>query len=77
MEADAVVQLKDGRWGAVEVKMGSKEADLAANNLLTLRDRVDTERLRPPSFLMVLTATQTGYRRPDGVLVVPIGTLKP
>jgi len=77
LEADAVIQLKDGRWGAVEVKMGMKEADLAAEHLLDLRDRVDTERLATPSFLMVLTATEVGYRRPDGVFVVPIGCLGP
>jgi len=77
LEADAVIQLKDGRWGAIEVKMGMKETDVAARHLLALRDRVDTERLRPPSFLAVLTATEVGYRRPDGVLVVPIGCLGP
>ena len=77
LEADAVVQLKDGRWGAIEVKMGAKETDLAATHLLSLRDRVDTERLSAPSFLMVLTATEIGYRRPDDVLVVPIGCLGP
>jgi predicted AAA+ superfamily ATPase len=77
LEADAVVQLKDGRWGAVEVKMGIREADRAADHLIALRDRVDTQRLRPASFLMVLTATEVGYRRPDGVLVVPIGCLRP
>ena len=77
LEADAVVQLKDGRWGAVEVKMGVRETDLAAQHLLALADRVDADRLRPPSFLMVLTATEVAYRRPDGVQVVPIGCLRP
>jgi predicted AAA+ superfamily ATPase len=77
LEADAVVQLKDGRWGAIEVKMGAKETDLAAGHLRALADRVDTDRLLSPSFLMVLTATEVGYRRADGVLVVPIGCLGP
>ena len=76
LQADAVVQLKDGRWGAVEMKMGTKEADPAASHLLALRDRIDTDRLGEPSFLMVLTATEVGYARPDGVLVVPIGCLR-
>jgi predicted AAA+ superfamily ATPase len=77
LEADAVVQLNDGRWGAIEVKMGAKETDLAASHLLALRDRVDTDRLKAPSFLMVLTAAEVGYRRPDSILVVPIGCLGP
>ncbi|MDR1940504.1 MAG: DUF4143 domain-containing protein [Clostridiales bacterium] len=76
LEADAVVQLKDGRWGAVEVKMGSKEIDGAAKNLIALRSIVDTERMREPSFLAVVTATDIAYRRKDGVYVVPIGCLK-
>jgi predicted AAA+ superfamily ATPase len=76
LEADAVVQLRDGRWGAIEVKMGAGGIDEGAANLLRLANRVDQERMNPPSFLMVLTATQYGYRRPDGVLVVPIGCLK-
>ena len=50
---------------------------LAAAHLLALRDRVDTGRLQSPSFLMVLTATDVGYTRPDGVVVVPIGCLRP
>ncbi|MDR0837171.1 MAG: DUF4143 domain-containing protein [Propionibacteriaceae bacterium] len=76
LDADAVVQLRDGRWGAIEVKMGAGGVDEGAANLLRLANRVDQGRMNSPSFLMVLTATQFGYRRPDGVLVVPIGCLK-
>ena len=75
-EVDFIIELPDGRWGAVEVKLGSKEIDEAAANLIKLRDMIDTERMRPPEFLMILTATQYGYQRPDGVYVVPIGCLK-
>lgn len=76
LEADAIVCLKDGRWGAVEIKMGVKEAEKAAANLIKLKDRIDTDRMRPPSFLMILTASEYAYRRDDGIYMVPVGCLK-
>jgi predicted AAA+ superfamily ATPase len=76
LEADAVVHLRDGRWGAVEVKMGAKEIEAAAGNLKKLREKINADKMREPSFLMVLTATELGYRRADGVYIVPIGCLK-
>ncbi|MCM1155038.1 MAG: DUF4143 domain-containing protein [Roseburia sp.] len=76
LEADAVICLRDGRWAAVEIKMGSKEIEKAAEHLLKLKKKVNTEKMREPSFLMVLTATELAYRRKDGVYVVPIGCLK-
>lgn len=75
LEVDAVVHLWDGRWGAVEVKLGNVWADEGAENLLRLRDKMD-RRSRPPSFLMVLTATGAAYRRDDGILVVPLTCLR-
>lgn len=75
LEADAVVSLRDGRWGAIEIKLGSTEFDEAAAHLIRLKERVDEERMNAPSFLMILTGTEFAYRRPDGVLVVPIGCL--
>ena len=76
LEADAIVHLKDGRWGVVEVKMGAKEIEIAAENLKTLRDKINIEKMQEPSFLMVLTGTEFGYRRKDGVYIVPVGCLK-
>lgn len=76
LEADAVIHLKDGRWGAVEVKMGAVEIETAARNLMKLKEKVDLDKMKEPSFLMVLTATELGYRRDDGVYVVPIGCLR-
>ena len=76
LEADAIVHLKDGRWGAIEVKMGAKEIEAAAKNLLILRDKINLDKMKEPSFLMVLTATEFGYRRDDGVFIVPIGCLR-
>ena len=76
LEADAIVHLKDGRWGAVEIKMGAKEIEDAAKNLKTLRAKIDLDKMREPSFLMVLTGTEFAYRREDGVQIVPIGCLR-
>ncbi|WP_461247485.1 ATP-binding protein [Treponema sp. R6D11] len=76
LEADAIVHLKDGRWGAIEVKMGVKEIEKAAENLKILRDKINLDKMKEPSFLMVLTATELGYQRDDGVYIVPIGCLR-
>ena len=76
LEADMIVQLRDGRWGAVEVKLGNKQIEQAAENLLKLKEKIDTDKMREPSFLLVLTGGQYAYRRKEGVYVVPIGCLK-
>lgn len=76
LEADAVIALNDGRWAAVEVKLGSREIEDAAVHLLELKNKVNTEKMREPSFLMILTGTEIAYRRDDGVYVVPLGCLK-
>ncbi len=77
LECDAVVRLRNGRYGLVEVKLGGDALiDEGAKSLLKLRDSIDTERMRAPSFLMVLTGTgEYSYPREDGVLVVPVRTL--
>ncbi len=77
LESDTVICLNDGRWAPVEVKLGSKEIEEAAQHLLQLRSKVDTDKMREPSFLMILTGGEFAYRRSDGVLVVPIGALGP
>ena len=77
LEIDLVVSLPDGRWGGVEVKLGSGRIDEAAQNLLKVAGRVDEIRTGKPSFLMVLTGAKFAFRRPDGVIVCPIGCLKP
>jgi predicted AAA+ superfamily ATPase len=76
LEADAIIHLYDGRWGAVEVKMGAGSVEEAAENLKKLSGKIDHEEMGKPSFLMVLTATSYAYRREDGVYVVPIGCLR-
>ena len=77
LEADAVIHLNDGRWGAAEIKLGTDDVDRAAENLKKLEERINTEKMKRPSFLMVITGSEYAYRRDDGVLVVPIGCLRP
>ena len=78
LECDAVVHLRDGRYGLVEFKLGGdKLIEEGAATLKKLADKIDTTKMKHPSFLMVLTATGNyAFRRSDGVLVVPIATLK-
>ena len=76
LECDLVVALHDGRWAAVEVKLGLNEEDEAAKHLVKMARDIDEQRMRKPSFLMILTGGQYAYQREDGVLVVPIGCLK-
>ena len=76
LESDLIVRLRDGRWAAIEVKLGKKQIDEAAENLLTLKARIDEDKMGPASFLMVITGGQYAYRRSDGVLVVPIACLR-
>ena len=77
LEADAVIVLADGRWAPIEVKLGSRQLDEAATHLRRLRERVDADRMGEPSFLAVVTAGATAYRRDDGVLVIPLACLRP
>jgi len=74
LEADAIIHLNNGKWAAIEIKLGAKQIDTAAANLIKLANKVDLK--QKPSFLAVVTATQFGYRREDGVYVIPIGCLK-
>ena len=77
LEADAIVQLRNGRWAGIEIKLGGEaRIDDGAANLLRLVDRLDP-RVRRPAFLMVLTGGAYAYRRDDGVIVAPIGYLGP
>jgi predicted AAA+ superfamily ATPase len=77
LEVDAIVERRDGTWAAFEVKLGPGAVDDAARSLRRLAQRVDTTRLGQPAALVVVTGWGYGYRRPDGVSVVPIGVLGP
>ena len=78
LECDAVVHLRDGMYGLIEVKLGGEKLiNEGAENLLKLRDKIDNTKMKNPSFLMILTATgKYAYKREDGICVVPIGCLK-
>jgi len=76
IEVDAIIQNSDGRWGAVEVKMGAGDIKMAAENLTKFKANIDTGKIQEPSFLLVLTATETAFQMDDGVWVVPLGCLK-
>ncbi len=79
LEVDAIVSTSDGRWCACEVKLSSAAhiVDAAAAQLRKFADRVDTSLCGEPAALMVITAGGYGYRRPDGVHVVPVCALGP
>ncbi len=77
LEVDAIVERRDGRWGAFEVKLGPADVDAGARALLRLAERVDPGRHGPPAVLALVTGWGYGYRRPDGVSVIPIGALAP
>ncbi len=75
-EIDAIFRTGSGKWGAIEIKLGGGYIEEAAKNLLKFKERIDTEKCGGPAFLAILTGTNYSYRRPDGVYVVSIGTLK-
>lgn len=76
LEADIIVSLRDGRWAAIEVKLGHNQIEEAARNLLKLKEKINTDKMGEPSFLMVINGGEYAYKRSDGVLIVPIGCLK-
>lgn len=77
LEVDAVVESANGAWAAFEIKLGERWVDEAAANLLRFAERIDTRKSGPPQTLGVIVATGMGYRRPDGIAVLPIGALAP
>lgn len=74
LEVDLVVEHTDGSWAGFEVKLGGAQIEQAAAALTRL---AETRLTRPPSVLAVITGTEFGYRRPDGVWVIPLGCLGP
>ncbi|MFT7553178.1 MAG: putative AAA+ superfamily ATPase [Rhodothermales bacterium] len=77
LEVDAVVEHADGRWAAFEVKLGSSYIEEAADTLLRFADRIDTSRVGLPTALAVVVPGGYGYRRPDGVSVLPLAAMGP
>lgn len=79
LECDAVLHLRNGHYGLIEVKLGGDNAvETAAGNLKKLESKLDTDKMHAPSFKMVLTGMGSyAFRRKDGIYVVPISCLKP
>jgi hypothetical protein len=77
VEADAIVAMRDGRWAALETKLGQANIDEAAKGLLRVAAHIDPDRHGEPAFLAVITGWGYAYRRSDGVFVIPIGALSP
>ena len=78
LECDAVIHLRNGAYGLIEIKLGGDAAiEHGAETLKKLRDKIDTDKMKAPAFLMVLTGTsQYAFQREDGVYVVPLGCLR-
>lgn len=78
LECDAVIHLKNGMFGLIEIKLGGDTAiEAGASNLTKLASKIDTDRMKKPAFMMVLTGVgDYAYKRKDGIYVVPIGCLK-
>ncbi|MCR4774323.1 MAG: DUF4143 domain-containing protein [Prevotella sp.] len=75
LECDAVVHLEDGRWALIEIKLGGEKLiEEGVKNLIKLKADINIK--QEPSFMMILTATGSAYRRKDGIYVVPINCLK-
>lgn len=81
LEVDAILELADGRWAGIEVKLSPEKVDAAAAALLRMAKKLTGDmpaRTRQPSFLAIVTGTgDAAYRRQDGVYVIPIRTLGP
>ena len=79
LECDAVMRVRSGAYGLIEIKLGGEDLiEEAAKTLRSLAQIIDTDKMKEPSFRMVVTATgDLAYRREDGVIVCPIGCLRP
>ncbi|MCQ2332932.1 MAG: DUF4143 domain-containing protein, partial [Paludibacteraceae bacterium] len=78
LECDAVVHLRNGSYGLVEIKLGGETLiEEGAKSLKKLASKIDTDRMKEPSFMMVLTAVgKYAFKRDDGIWIVPVGCLK-
>ena len=77
LEVDAIIEMKDGAWGAFEIKLGENQINAAALTLLRLKNKLISNGAREPSCLAVITGGGFGRKRKDGIYVIPINALKP
>jgi uncharacterized protein len=83
LEADAVLHLEDGRYALIEFKLGQTEIEKGAEHLCEIENLIkkhneceSQSKIKLPDLKLIITGTQYGYRRPDGVFVIPLGCLK-
>ena len=78
LECDAVIHLKNGKYGLIEIKLGGdKLIEEGTETLINLTNKIDVDVMKAPAFRMVLTGTGTyAYQRKDGIFIIPIGCLK-
>ena len=77
LEINAIMELRDGTWGAFEIKLGEHQVETAARSLLRLRDKMALNGAPPPACLCVITGGGFGRLREDGIYVVPVNALGP
>ncbi len=78
LECDDVIHLRNGSYGLIEIKLGGdKLINDGVNTLLSLKNKIDTDKMNNPSFMMIITAVGNyAYKTEDGIFIVPIGCLK-
>lgn len=77
-EVDSIIELENGEWCAFEIKLGAKQIEKVAKNLVDLKQSIENKKGKAPSILCVICGlSNAAYKRPDGVYVVPITALKP
>jgi predicted AAA+ superfamily ATPase len=77
LEVDAIIEMRDGAWGAFAIKLGEHQVEAAARSLIRLKNKMASNGAREPSCLAVITGGGLGRRREDGVYVIPVNALKP
>ena len=77
LEADAIIEMKDGAWSAFEIKLGEERVEEGAASLLKLKMKIEVDGGKPPTSLCVITGGGMAYKRADGVYIVPINALAP
>jgi predicted AAA+ superfamily ATPase len=77
LEVDAIIEMKDGAWGAFEIKLGEHQVEAAAQTLIRMKNKMATSGAREPSCLAVITGGGLGRKRTDGIYVIPVNALKP
>lgn len=76
-EIDAIIEMSDGEYAAIEIKLGANQIDEAANNLLKIRKKMIDDGTTPPKSLIIICGlSNAAYKREDGIIVVPITSLK-